>query len=206
MRSNQRAVAFALFAFANLLWAGNWSTGRALRGAFDPVMLNFVRWLVALAALAPFALPRLAGMGRVIRGDARMLALLAATDVALFQSIVYLGLRTTTAVNAVLLNCAAPLVFLLCSWAIERERPRPRQIAGMAISLAGILVILARGEPRRLLDLRFHAGVGPALGAAQAPAAGAGRHRVPVRDRGARRCHARAGRSAARARGAAARA
>ncbi len=158
MRSNHRAVAFALLALANLLWAGNWITGRALRGAFDPVMLNFLRWLVALAALAPFALPQLAGMGRVIRRDARMLVLLAATGVALFQTIVYLGLRTTTAVNAVLLNSAAPLVFLLCSWAIERERPRPRQIAGMAISLAGILVILARGEPGRLLDLRFHAG------------------------------------------------
>ena len=44
-----RAGAFALLAAANLLWAGNWIVGRALRDAFDPVSLNFYRWLVAVA-------------------------------------------------------------------------------------------------------------------------------------------------------------
>jgi drug/metabolite transporter (DMT)-like permease len=57
---NKRAFAFSLLALANLLWAGNWVIGRALRGAFDPVALNFWRWLIAALVLAPFALPELA--------------------------------------------------------------------------------------------------------------------------------------------------
>ena len=52
-----RATAFTLLALCNLLWAGNWIVGRALRDAFDPVSLNFWRWLIAVLALAPFALP-----------------------------------------------------------------------------------------------------------------------------------------------------
>ena len=151
-------AAFLLLAFANLLWAGNWIAGRALRDAFDPVTLNFLRWTVATLVLAPFALPALRGKGARIRADAGMLLLLALTGVAVFQSLVYLGLRSTTAVNAVLLNSSMPLFMLLCSWAIERERASARQVAGMLLSLAGILVILSRGEAGALLQLELHRG------------------------------------------------
>ncbi len=153
-----RSAAFALLAAANLFWAGNWVTGRALRDAFDPVTLNFWRWAVALLVLAPFAAPRLAGMGAVIRRNLGILVVLAATGVALFQSLVYLGLRTTTTINAVLINSSAPLFMLLVSWALERERPSARQIAGMLISLAGIAVIMTRGEIALLAELEFRAG------------------------------------------------
>lgn len=153
-----RLQAFALLALANLLWSGNWVTGRALREAFDPLTLNFWRWLVAALVLAPFALPGLRGKGALMRRHAGILLLLALTGVAAFQSLVYLGLRTTTAVNAVLLNSSLPLFMLLCSWIFEREHATPRQIAGMLVSLAGILVILSRGEPASLLELELHAG------------------------------------------------
>ena len=147
-----------LLALANLLWAGNWVAGRALREAFEPSTLNFWRWVVATLVLAPFALPRLRGKGALLRRHAGILLLLALCGVALFQSLVYLGLRTTTAVNAVLLNSSMPMFMLLCSWAIEREHASARQIAGMLLSLAGIVVILARGDPASLLQLKLHAG------------------------------------------------
>ena len=155
-----RLSAFLLLALANLFWSGNWIAGRALRDAFDPVTLNFWRWVVAALALAPFALPGLRGKGALIRRHAGMLLLLAVTGVAVFHSLVYLGLRSTTAVNAVLLNSSLPLFMLLCSWVIERERASPRQIAGMLISLAGIFVILSRGDPGALLQLELHGGDG----------------------------------------------
>lgn len=160
MRNNERAFAFLLLALANLMWAGNWVTGRALRDSFDPVALNFWRWLLATLMLAPFVLPGLLARRGVLRRHLGLLALLALVGVALFQSLVYLGLRTTTAVNAVLLNSSAPLFMLLCSWAIEREAATRGQIAGMLVSLAGIFVILLRGEFDRLLQFQIHAGDG----------------------------------------------
>jgi len=153
-----RTRAFLLLALANLFWGGNWVIGRALRDAIEPVTLNFWRWLIAALILAPFALPGMAAHRGAIRRSAGLLVLLALTGVGLFQTLVYVGLRTTTTVNAVLLNASAPLFMLLCSWAIERERATRRQIAGILISLAGILVILSRGEPDSLLRLEFHAG------------------------------------------------
>jgi drug/metabolite transporter (DMT)-like permease len=153
-----RAFALTLLALASLFWAGNWVVGRMLRDAFEPVTLNFLRWSGAAIVLAPFAWRGALESRAAIRRSAGVLVLLALTGVALFQSLIYLGLRTTTAVNAVLLNSSAPLFMLMCSWAIERERGTLRQVAGMLISLAGILVILSRGEAANLLGLDLHAG------------------------------------------------
>jgi len=153
-----RGTAFLLLALATLFWAGNWVLGRALRETFEPNALNLSRWTIAALALAPFALPRLRGKWPVIRRSAGMLALLSLLGVAAFQSLVYYGLKTTTAVNAVLLNSSFPAFMLLCSFAIEREHATRRQVIGMLISLAGILVILSRGELSNLGRLEFHSG------------------------------------------------
>ena len=154
----RRCLPYALLALANLLWSGNWVIGRALGDSFAPLSLNLWRWTLAALILAPFALPALAGKARVIGERAGTLLSLAFTGVVVFQVLVYLGLRTTTAVNAVLLNSSMPLFMILCSWVMERERATPRQFIGMLVSLAGILVILGRGNPQSLLHLEFHSG------------------------------------------------
>ena len=155
---SSRLSAFLLLALTMLLWAGNWIAGRALRDAFDPLTLNFWRWLIAVLVLAPWALPALRGKGELLRRNAGILLLLSATGIAVFHSLVYLGLRSTTTVNAVLINSSIPLFIVLCSWILERERASLRQVAGMLVSLAGIFVILTQGRPGALLALELHAG------------------------------------------------
>ena len=147
-----------LLALTNLLWAGNWVLGRALREAFDPVSLNFWRWTIALVVLLPFGLKAIAGKGAVIRENWKILALLTLLSVPLFQTMVYQGLRTTSAINAVLMNSSAPVFTIAGSWILEREHATPRQILGMLISLAGIVIIMTSGEPARLLHLELHSG------------------------------------------------
>jgi len=155
---HKRVTAFALLAAANLIWAGNWVMGRALREAIDPVSLNFSRWVIAVVVLAPFAFLEVKKNSAVIREHLGLLVLLALTGVTLFHAMVYQGLRTTTAVNGVLLNSSLPLFILLCSWILERERATRRQVVGMLISFAGIVVIMSHGELERLRALEFHAG------------------------------------------------
>src|SRR5207244_11256606 len=135
----------------NRLWAGNWVLGRALRDSFDPVSLNFWRWFIALVVLTPLGLRAVAGKGAVLRAHAGILALLALLSVPLFQTFVYQGLRTTTAINAVLLNSSAPVFMIACSWLLERDRATHRQIAGMLLSLAGIAARMTPRGPSRLL-------------------------------------------------------
>jgi drug/metabolite transporter (DMT)-like permease len=58
----------------------------------------------------------------------------------------------------VLLNSSAPLFVLLCSRIIDGQRTTLHQIAGVLVSLAGILVIMSRGELANLLALQIHPG------------------------------------------------
>jgi drug/metabolite transporter (DMT)-like permease len=154
----RRASALALLVLANLLWSGNWVIGRAVREAFDPVALNFWRWLVAALVMAPFGLGEALAQRALIRRHAGLFALLALSGVAGFQTLVYLGLRGTTAINAVLINAAGPLFMLACSWLLEREKPSGAQIAGMLTSFLGVLVIVSRGEMATLVQFEFHRG------------------------------------------------
>jgi drug/metabolite transporter (DMT)-like permease len=149
---------FLLLALAALFWSGNWVVGRALRGAMPPVALNFWRWTGAVVILAPFVLPRLAGRWIVVRHHWRILALLGGLGAALFQVLVYVGLGMTTMVNAVLMNSAVPLFIILCSWLLEREHATPRQIAGIVVSFAGILVIMLHGDLAAILRFQFNRG------------------------------------------------
>ena len=132
--------------------------GRALRDSFDPISLNFWRWTVALMVILPFGLKAVAGKGAVVRREWKILALLALLSVPLFQTMVYQGLRTTTTINAVLMNSSAPAFTIVWAWLIDRERTTASQIAGMLISLAGIVIIMTAGEPARLLELELHGG------------------------------------------------
>ncbi|HZS82901.1 MAG TPA: DMT family transporter [Stellaceae bacterium] len=152
---------FLLLALASLFWSGNWVVGRALRGAVPPIALNFWRWAGALAILAPLVLPRLAGRWHLVARHWRILLLLAGLGAALFQVLVYLGLGMTTTVNAVLMNSSVPLFILLCSWALEGEKPTARQVVGMLVSFTGILVIMRRGEMAEML--RFDVNRGDAV-------------------------------------------
>ena len=154
----RRLAAFALLVLSNLLWSGNWVIGRAVRDAFDPITLNFWRWLVAALVMAPFGLAEALQARTVIRRHVRLLALLALLGVVGFQTLVYHGLHSTTAINAVLINAAGPLFMVACSWILEREHASLRQIAGMVISFAGVVIIVCQGEMQRLAQLELHSG------------------------------------------------
>ena len=145
---------YLLIALSSLFWAGNWVIGRFLRDDLPPVAFNFWRWTLAAAILAPFVLGSLHGRWSIVRRHWNILALLGITGASLFQTLIYLGLETTTTVNAVLLNASTPPFIMLWAWLIDRETVTPRQIAGVVLSFVGILVIVTRGELAQLLDVR----------------------------------------------------
>ncbi len=149
---------YGLLVLASLFWAGNWVTGRALREDFGPVALSFWRWLIAAAVLAPFVWGDVRAKWPVLCRHWRLIAMLALLGVVLFQTFVYVGLRSTLAINAVLLNSTIPLFIMACAWLMDGVRATPRQWLGLALSFAGILGIVTRGEPARIAELDVHAG------------------------------------------------
>jgi drug/metabolite transporter (DMT)-like permease len=149
---------YLLLALCMLLWSGNWIIGRSLRDTMPPVAITFWRWTVAALILAPFALPRLGGKLDILRRSWLLMLGLAVTGGAFYQVAAYFALRHTETVNAVLLNAASPLFIILAVWIFDGQRATLRQIAGMLISFAGVLIIINRGDWQQLAALRFSIG------------------------------------------------
>jgi drug/metabolite transporter (DMT)-like permease len=78
--------------------------------------------------------------------------------VAGFNSLIYMAMQTTTAINAVLVNSCIPVLIAVYSWILFREVMKPRQWAGVFISLCGVLLIISRGDVGALLQVKFNRG------------------------------------------------
>jgi drug/metabolite transporter (DMT)-like permease len=150
--------AWTLLALTNLSWAGNFIVGRAVAGQVPPVTLAWWRWTGAFVLGVGFAWPHLRRDGPVLLRHAPILLALSATGIASFNTMVYIGLQDTTAVNALLLQSVMPVVILLWALALYGERPGLFQTAGVAVSLVGVAAIAGRGSPGALASLSFNIG------------------------------------------------
>lgn len=153
-----RALAYLLLTLTVLFWSGNWVVGRWIRDDVPPIALSFWRWVIALLCLLPWAWPHLRRQRPLLGKNWRILALLGLFGGACHNALTYTGLAHTTATNGVLLASATPIMIIALSWALLGRRLRPLEWLGMAVSFCGVLVILGRGEPTRLLGLRPNAG------------------------------------------------
>ena len=146
-----------LLAVPPLLWAGNAVVGRLAVGHVPPLALNAARWVLAFLILLPLGW-RVLGTpaGRAAVAERwPYLALLALAGVGTYNSLQYLALHTSTPLNVTLIAASAPLWMMLVGALGFRERPQPRQYAAAALSLAGVLVVLTRGDPTALARLQF---------------------------------------------------
>jgi drug/metabolite transporter (DMT)-like permease len=149
---------YLLMLLPTLFWGGNAVAGRMAAGLVPPLSLAFWRWLFAFLILLPFGLPRVLAQKETVARHWKLLCLLAASSVTAYNSFLYVALTTTTAVNATLVSAAIPVAIVSLSWLWFREGVGPRQAAGILLSLAGVLMVIARGELQTLLSLSLHAG------------------------------------------------
>ena len=140
-----------------LLWAGNAVVGRALVGSVPPLALNALRWWLALVLLLPLGWRVWHDRG-AIRARWAHLALLGLVGVGSYNALQYLAVQTSTPLNVTLIAASGPLFMLLVGALFYREQPQPRQLAGAALSLAGVALVLSRGRLQVLLDVHLVAG------------------------------------------------
>lgn len=150
--------AYVLLSFTALFWAGNSIVGRAARDLIPPASLAFWRWSLALLLMLPLAWPHLKRDWPELKINWRMMLLLGALGVGAFNTLLYTGLQSTMALNAMLLQAAQPALILIVAALLMKDHVSPRQIAGVIISLAGVLAIIAQGNPAALMALDLNRG------------------------------------------------
>jgi drug/metabolite transporter (DMT)-like permease len=139
------------------MWAGNAVVGRAVVGMVPPLTLNFLRWAMALLLLLPVGW-RMLRPGSGLWAAWRRYAILGLLGVGLYNSLQYLALHTSTAVNVTLVAASMPVWMLLVGRLFYSAGIDVMQVAGAILSLAGVAVVLSQGDWAHLLALRFVAG------------------------------------------------
>ncbi|ALJ11760.1 DMT family transporter [Sphingopyxis macrogoltabida] len=150
--------AYVLLTFTALFWAGNSIVGRAARELVPPAALSFWRWTFALMLLLPLAWPYLKRDWPVLRVNWPIVAVLGALAIGSFNILLYTGLQSTTALNSMLIQSAQPALILIVGALVMRDRTSVRQVAGVLVSLAGVLAIVGRGDPALLIALQLNLG------------------------------------------------
>ena len=148
-----------LLALVPACFALNPVTGRALAEEFGPASLSLLRWSLSGLIIAVLALMRWRSEHwRASPSQLLRIAGLGALAMGFCASAAYMAARTSEATSISLIYaCASALV---AAWEIAagRQRPSALLLAGIATCLAGVVLILTRGHPDVLLDLRFTPG------------------------------------------------
>ena len=151
-------LAYFLLVLTALMFAANMLTARATADFLPPVALAFWRWTGALALLLPFCAATLWRHRAVALVEWRDLLLLGALGMGVCGAVVYMGAATTSATNIGLIYAASPVLIILFARLFYGEQMSARQIAGVVLSLLGVLVVIARGDVATILAVRFTIG------------------------------------------------
>jgi drug/metabolite transporter (DMT)-like permease len=139
------------------MWAGNAVVGRLVSEMVSPMTLNLLRWLIAFALLLPLA-------GGVLKKSSRLwpnwrrFGLLGLLSVGGYNALLYLALNTSTPLNVTLVGSSAPVWMLLIGRLFFGVAITRRQWLGAAMSVAGVLLVLSRGQLDLLLNVHLVTG------------------------------------------------
>ena len=150
-------IAVLLLTLPPLLWAGNAVLGRVIAPWISPMTLSLVRWIIALVLLLPLAATVLRPSSPLWTSWKRIAAL-AMLSVGTYNGLLYLALTTSTAINVTLVASITPVWMLLIGRFFFAQAITKRQWLGAVLSVAGVLVVLSRGQWSVLVNIQLVTG------------------------------------------------
>lgn len=141
----KRINVYFILGIQQLIAGGTHIVAKAVLMDVDPVVLTFLRTIIAGGGLLALASVRSGGM-KIDRGDWGRFALLGFLGVSLNQFLYLYGLRFTTAANGALLYASTPVFVLVMSHFLLKEKITSKKLAGISLAFVGItIVIFERG-------------------------------------------------------------
>ncbi|MEV0320343.1 DMT family transporter [Streptomyces sp. NPDC050659] len=138
-------VGLALAALATVVWSGSFVTSRALHDSVPPIQHAFWRWIIAIAAVAPFAARQTWRQRALLQKHFRFLLLASFLGITLYNTLVNQAGMTTTAGNMGMIMAASPVLMAVYE-RVGGTRLGARRVTGMLIACAGVLILVSGGS------------------------------------------------------------
>ncbi|MEW5908898.1 MAG: DMT family transporter [Thermodesulfobacteriota bacterium] len=149
---------YLLLATAPLCWGGNIVLARGVAEIIPPISFAFWRWTVALMLLLPFSYHQAGRDLILVVKNWKIMGFLSLTGIAMFNTLLYSAVHTTTAINGALIQTAMPAVIILISLILFNEKVRAIQIFGVVLCMLGAVFVVIRGEWSTVSTLSFAEG------------------------------------------------
>ena len=155
---SRRQIAMALLFITPAMWSVNYIVARASNGVIEPHLLAFLRWFFAFLLMLPFAWGELRTTWPAWKKEWPDFLFLGALGMWVCGAFVYIGGKSTPAINIGLLYALAPVLIAVVSSRLFEDRLRGWQIVGALLALAGMVTVVIQGRLENLINVRFNAG------------------------------------------------
>jgi drug/metabolite transporter (DMT)-like permease len=156
----RQRLALALIWVTPALWAVNYIIARKAPGVIEPYTLALGRWALAGVLLVFIARAELWRERRVIAGVWYQYVALGFLGMLVCGAWVYIGAKTTGAMNIALIYSASPVLIALGAVLCLGENFRLRQVLGVALALGGVVHVVVQGQWAALAQVQWVAGDG----------------------------------------------
>jgi drug/metabolite transporter (DMT)-like permease len=150
--------AYLLLLAMPLFFSSNLVIARGMGDAVPPFTLALLRWAVAVAILAPFVVAGLRQNASRLLADWRRITLLGFLGMWICGAGVYWALGLTTATNGTLIYTTSPVLVLLVERFLLGKPLSMARLAGVVLAIAGVAVIVLKGDLSALLRLDLNLG------------------------------------------------
>jgi drug/metabolite transporter (DMT)-like permease len=151
-------VAWGLLFATPAMFAANILVARLAAGWLPPLGLTFWRWFFTALVACAVAASALRASWPAMKREAPASFLLGAIGMTLCGAAAYLAGEHTSAVNIGLIYAGSPVVMVLLAHAFLHEPLGALRVTGIGLCIAGIVAIVARGDPATLRGLDVHRG------------------------------------------------
>lgn len=147
-----------LLTLACIFFAGNVVAGRLAPGEISPMVLTFVRWVLVISVLWPIYGGDVRAHWGEIRAKLGKFVLMGAMGFTAFNALFYVGAHYTTGLNLGILQGSLPVFVLVIAFIAHGTRVSVLQVAGVLITIAGVVVVATGGDPLALLEVELNRG------------------------------------------------
>lgn len=155
---HRHQLALALLFIAPAFWTVNYLVARSAPGVIEPHVLASLRWLMAGFLFGLGYWGQIWQERRQILQDWQHYLVLGALGMWMCGAWVYIGGRSTVAVNIALIYSISPVLVVVASALWLKERVTRVQLAGVFLALAGVLHVVLKGQWAHLGVVQFVVG------------------------------------------------
>ena len=149
---------YLILVLCNLFWGGNLVASKLAVGHIDPYVFLVIRWVGVVLMVLPFARKPFVRDWPTVRRTWPLFLFFGAIGFCTFNLLTYLAAYHTSGVSIAMEQVTINILVMALNFALFRVTARPLQLAGAALTIFGVALIVTNGDPASILSLTINIG------------------------------------------------